>query len=87
MYKATEESHVESLVFAPTPVDTSSGEAPAAFARFGQGYVGYIGDVNAEEASSVLTAAMCLYPRGSPMDDAAQQRALQLLRRFTGPGG
>ncbi|KAG6827821.1 hypothetical protein H0H92_010337 [Tricholoma furcatifolium] len=57
VYRPTAESRVESLVFAPTPIDNLA-ESPAVHARIGQGYLGYIGDVNWEEGSSNLLLAM-----------------------------
>ncbi|KAK0210178.1 hypothetical protein DFS33DRAFT_1250740, partial [Desarmillaria ectypa] len=57
LYKATTKSRIESLVFAATPVQILA-EAPAAQTRFGTGYLGYLGDVNAEEESTDVVLAM-----------------------------
>lgn len=39
--------------------DCGPNESPAMFMRYGGGYVGFIGDVNAEEASAELLLKMC----------------------------
>lgn len=57
MYRPDSESVLESLVFSPDPVDTS--KTPVAFKTLGQGRVGYIGDVNAEDGSDMVILAMC----------------------------
>lgn len=49
-------SWTQSEVFPATTVDLY--QCPAAFARFGRGYVGYIGDVNNEVGSQKLLMAM-----------------------------
>ncbi|KAL6301888.1 hypothetical protein BKA93DRAFT_442434 [Sparassis latifolia] len=59
VYLPTSESCIQSLVFAPSPVGRLN-ETPVAFASFGNGYIGYVGDVNAEENSSNVVIAMCL---------------------------
>ncbi|WEW58600.1 hypothetical protein PRK78_004068 [Emydomyces testavorans] len=58
IYLPTRDSRIESCVFPPTPI-SSSNETPAAWARVGQGWVGYIGDVNAEEDTDGVVLAMC----------------------------
>lgn len=59
VYLPTETSTIQSLVFAPEPVRNLQ-ETPAAFAKVGQGYVGFVGDVNDEEETTPLLAAMLL---------------------------
>lgn len=72
VYVATPNSRVESLVFGPTPVDCTNDEAPVTFTQVGQGYVGYVGDVNAEEATTDVVLSMCNFasaqrtPPGDP---------------------
>jgi hypothetical protein len=56
LYAPAEDSRVESRVFAPSPVDLS--HVPAAYTRIGDGFLGYIGDVNAEEESTGVILAM-----------------------------
>jgi hypothetical protein len=56
LYASTEDSRVESHVFAPSPVDPS--HVPVAYTRIGDGFLGYIGDVNAEEGSTSVILAM-----------------------------
>ena len=55
-YKPTDGSRVESHVFQPFPVDLSN--APVAYTRIGDGFLGYIGDVNAEKESTGVILAM-----------------------------
>ncbi|RMZ85141.1 hypothetical protein DV738_g37, partial [Chaetothyriales sp. CBS 135597] len=55
-YLPTEDSVVDSAVFAPNPVPTN--ETPIVFAKVGKGWLGYIGDVNAEEGSDAVVLAM-----------------------------
>jgi hypothetical protein len=38
------------------------GEAAIAFGQFGEGRIGYVGDVNAEEGTSAALIAMCGLP-------------------------
>jgi hypothetical protein len=55
-YLPTESSVVESRVFPPGPVATS--ETPVAFTKVGNGWLGYIGDVNAEEDTDAVVLGM-----------------------------
>ncbi|KAJ5525846.1 hypothetical protein N7494_012496 [Penicillium frequentans] len=57
-YTTDEDSVVESRVFRPTPVNTP-GETPVAMARVGEGRLGYVGDVNAEEETDAVILVMC----------------------------
>lgn len=57
MYKPNEESRLESLVFAPVKIENSL-EAPAVCTRVGQGYLGFLGDVNGEICSTNTLLAM-----------------------------
>ena len=56
LYAPTEDSRVQSHVFAPSPVDLS--QVPVAYTRIGDGFLGYIGDVNAEDESTNVILAM-----------------------------
>ncbi|EPS98305.1 hypothetical protein FOMPIDRAFT_1087441, partial [Fomitopsis schrenkii] len=47
----------ESSASAPVPTGNVN-EAPAAFTKVGRGYLGYVGDVNNEETTSHVIAAM-----------------------------
>ncbi|XXG96706.1 hypothetical protein Hte_002996 [Hypoxylon texense] len=57
-YVTNEDSVVESNVFAPTSANVV-GESPVVLARVGDGKLGYIGDVNAEEGSTTVVLAIC----------------------------
>jgi hypothetical protein len=56
LYAATEDSRVESHVFPPDPVDLSN--VPVAYTRIGDGFLGYVGDANAEDESTSIILAM-----------------------------
>lgn len=56
VYVPTESSRTASMVFAPEEVDQN--QSPAVFYGYGQGFVGYVGDVNNEQGSQALTLAM-----------------------------
>jgi len=47
----------QSNVFSASPVDQA--QTPVAFTKIGDGSLGYIGDVNAEEESDNVVLAMC----------------------------
>lgn len=57
-YRQTRDSMVESPVYPPTPVEDVS-YVPVALASVGQGKLGYIGDVNTEQASYAAIFVMC----------------------------
>ena len=57
VYLASESSRTESHVFAPESV--SQEQTPVVFAQVGEGWLGYIGDVNNEVASQKVLLAMC----------------------------
>ncbi|KAM5541571.1 hypothetical protein V8D89_004761 [Ganoderma adspersum] len=60
VYLPTADSRIESRTHAPerlTPAQAQ--ESPAALAPVGQGYVGYVGDVNGEQGSTRLVFEMC----------------------------
>lgn len=57
-YITDEESVIESAVFPPTSAKVL-GESPVTFASVGDGKLGYVGDVNAEEGSDYVILAMC----------------------------
>ncbi|KAL8981037.1 MAG: hypothetical protein Q9177_005699 [Variospora cf. flavescens] len=56
VYVPLEQSRTESRVFPPDAVDSS--QTPAAFHKYGSGWLGYIGDVNNEDGSQALLMAM-----------------------------
>lgn len=56
IYVPEASSRIQSMVFAPAEVDLQ--QCPAVFSPYGKGYLGYIGDVNNEEGSQKLLAAM-----------------------------
>ncbi|KFH42089.1 hypothetical protein ACRE_072090 [Hapsidospora chrysogenum ATCC 11550] len=57
-YITDDASHTQSHVFAPKSANIS-GETAVAFASVGNGKLGYLGDVNAEEESDAVILAMC----------------------------
>lgn len=57
-YVTDESSVIQSSVFGP-PSANIMGETPIASARVGNGKLGYIGDVNAEEDLNAVILAMC----------------------------
>ena len=57
VYQPTQDSHVESLVWAPQQISNLS-ESPIVQTRVGNGTLGYVGDVNYEEGSSKVILAM-----------------------------
>ncbi|PIL32503.1 transporter [Ganoderma sinense ZZ0214-1] len=60
VYLPTAASHVESRVFARDPITGEMAqESPAVCARVGEGYLGYVGDVNGEQGSTRLIFEMC----------------------------
>ena len=58
VYLPGDESVVESNVFGPRRV-TDRTEPPAAFAKVGEGKVGYVGDVNNEDETTPMILGMC----------------------------
>lgn len=56
VYVPEASSRTQSMVFEPAEGDLH--QCPAIFAPYGKGYIGYIGDVNNEEGSRKLLAAM-----------------------------
>jgi hypothetical protein len=57
-YHTTPDSVVESRVFGPSSVHNRR-ESPTVLAKVGNGKLGYMGDVNAEEESNLVILAMC----------------------------
>jgi hypothetical protein len=57
VYLPGNDSMSESLVFEPIHADRE--QTPVAFGKFGQGSIGYVGDVNTEEGSDQVILAMC----------------------------
>ena len=58
LYSPSSESVTQSLVFPSQPV-TDLSQAAVAFGKVGEGWVGYLGDVNAEVGSDAVIMAMC----------------------------
>jgi len=58
IYRPTEASVTQSHVFAPEYVDDLS-QAAVAYQKVGNGWLGYVGDVNSEEGSTAVIVAMC----------------------------
>jgi hypothetical protein len=56
-YVATDDSVVESIVPLPGP-GVQPLETPVAFAKLGNGWVGYVGDVNAEKGTTAVILTM-----------------------------
>ncbi|KAF9009608.1 hypothetical protein BDQ17DRAFT_1072795 [Cyathus striatus] len=57
LYRTTEESRLESFVFAPMKIN-KPGESPAVAARVGKGWLSFLGDVNGEKGSTGAVMAM-----------------------------
>ena len=57
LYLPSAESVIESRVFASSPVDKE--QTPVAWAKFEDGWIGYVGDVNGEEGSNEVILKMC----------------------------
>lgn len=57
VYRPSGFSTTESHVFAAAPVDTA--QTPVVFAKVGEGWLGYVGDVNNEAGSQSVVLAMC----------------------------
>lgn len=58
VYLPTAESKLESLVFTAERIEDRA-QTPVAWARVGEGWVGYVGDVDAEGESDEVVLAMC----------------------------
>jgi hypothetical protein len=59
VYTPNDKSKVHSMVFPATPLDVDS--AAVAFGKAQGGYVGYVGDVNGEEATSYIVRALAVW--------------------------
>ena len=57
VYLPVEDARIESHVFAPDPI-SSHAETPVAFGKVGEGWVGWTGDVNAEEPTTAVVLRM-----------------------------
>jgi hypothetical protein len=58
LYFPEESARLQSRVFPPTPVENHH-ETPVAFSPVGEGYLGYVGDVNHEEETTTIIVSMC----------------------------
>ena len=56
VYLPTHQSETQSMVFSAAKVDTT--QCPAVWQKHGEGFVGFIGDVNNEEGSQILLLTM-----------------------------
>ena len=56
VYLPSSDSVTQSLVFPPSPANQN--EAAVAFTKVGEGWLGYIGDVNNEQGSQVVIHSM-----------------------------
>jgi hypothetical protein len=84
VYRPTQDSRVESLGSASQQVSNFS-ESPAVQTRMGDGYLGYVGDVNYEEGSSNVILAM-LGLLDAPLMSSASHESLPELVPITGNG-
>ncbi len=57
VYLPSGNSRIESAVFPPNSVDCE--QTPVVFAKIGEGWLGYVGDVNNESESQAVVLAMC----------------------------
>jgi hypothetical protein len=57
VYRPSEDSRIESYVFPPERVNLE--QTPVALTSYGEGWLGYVGDVNGEEGSDEIVLAMC----------------------------
>ena len=57
VYLPSGSSRTQSLVFPPAQVDCE--QTPVVFAHIGEGWLGYVGDVNNEAESQAVVLAMC----------------------------
>ena len=56
VYRPSSDSVTQSLVFPPEP--SNPNEAAVAFTKVGEGWLGYIGDVNNEQGSRAVILSM-----------------------------
>lgn len=81
LYVTTDESRLESLVWAPAPKHNEK-DSPVVFESYGKGRVGWIGDVNGEVGSTKAVLGMCGLTLGStppsPIPSTADPQAGQL---------
>ena len=68
IYSPSPESRTQSHVFAAEPVEQN--QTPVAFAKIGDGCVGYIGDVNNETGSQAVILAMIDFAIGRRVDNS-----------------
>ena len=60
VYGPTRDSHLESMVWAPAPINNLE-ESPAVYVPIGKGFLGFLGDVDGEvEATNVILAMLGL---------------------------
>ena len=67
VYKTSDNARLQSLVFAPVPIESNASEAPAVCARVGRGLLSFLGDVNAEvESTNTILAMLGLLDQPNP---------------------
>ncbi|KAL8911603.1 MAG: hypothetical protein Q9171_003268 [Xanthocarpia ochracea] len=69
VYVPLEQSQSQSAVFPPSAMD--QGQTPAAFHKYGEGWLGFIGDVNNEQGTQALLMAML----GKPLPNLRCRRS------------
>ncbi|KAK0449008.1 uncharacterized protein EV420DRAFT_1767070 [Desarmillaria tabescens] len=74
IYTPSSTSHVESNVFGPNEIPIDVNECPCAYGPVGQGWLGYVGDVNNEDGSTRVVTAMtrCL-PQSAVVPDKSDR--------------
>lgn len=67
VYISTEESKIQSRVFAPSSAHKPN-QSPVLFTTHADGYLGYIGDVNQEEATTDVVMGMCSWNKSPAVE-------------------
>lgn len=86
VYTPTPDSRLQSMVFSPVTVPQS--EVPVAYTRLGEGYLGYIGDVNGEDDSTSVILSMLGMPAevsSIPFEPKGKSKGKKKSRGY--PGG
>lgn len=74
VYISTPDSKIQSHVFPPDSAHNPE-QAPVIFTAFGNGYVGYVGDVNQEEGTTAAIIAMCNWARVPDVEALLQDKS------------
>ncbi|KAJ7449559.1 hypothetical protein FB451DRAFT_748310 [Mycena latifolia] len=75
VYNPSSSSLIESHVFEADKFPVDPAEAPCAYSPVGQGYFGYVGDVNNEEDSTRVILAMIRIPPTALLPDTSERLA------------